>query len=238
MNRGSVVEGPLVYLDFKVRLGKFLVYYLAEIGVIIPPHHLHDFADHLSRNNSTPYHPWPRPAGEFQPYVMKYDGRSPYHILHSNHAINRNNNQPNPVRERHLLLRIDSMVLEPGEKGHFTVSPGQVWDWVALPNPGTTKQYLEVSLVKGNEQSSFICRTPLNIDPAEPMAVENTLHGIHGVHPNQLEFFNPNDAGTNATHGFLSRTQRPNFIFFRSLHPKPWSKIASRISTSFTISDF
>ena len=34
------------------------------------------------------------------------------------------------------------------------------------------------------------------------MAVENTLHGIHGVHPNQLEFFNPNDAGTMQPMGF------------------------------------
>ena len=132
VNRGSAAEDQSVYLDFKVRLGKFLTYCLAEIGVIILPITFMTFADHLSRNNGTPYHPWPRPSGEFQPYVMKYDGRSAYHVLHSNHAINRNNNQPNPVRERHLLLRIDSMVLEPGEKGHFTVSPGQVWDWVAL----------------------------------------------------------------------------------------------------------
>ena len=195
-------RGPVGLFGLQGPAGKISNLLLGRNWGNYPPHNLHDFADHLSRNNGTPYHPWPRPAGEFQPYVMKYDGRSAFHVLHSNHAINRNNNQPNPVRERHLLLRIDSMVLEPGEKGHFTVSPGQVWDWVALPNPGTTKQYLEVSLVKGNEQSSFICRTPLNIDPAEPMAVENTLHGIHGVHPNQLEFFNPNDAGQMQPMGF------------------------------------
>ena len=195
-------RGPVGLFGLQGPAGKISSLLIGRNWGNYPPHLLHDFADHLSRNNSTPGHPWRRPAGEFQPYRLKYDGRSAYHILHSNHAINRNNNQPNPVRERHLLLRIDSMVLEPGEKGHFTVSPGQVWDWVALPDPGTTKQYLEVSLVKGDEQSSFICRTPLNIDPAEPMAVENTLHGIHGVHPNQLEFFNPNDASEMQPMGF------------------------------------
>lgn len=166
-----------------------------------PPHAIHDFADELL-SNRTPNHPWRRPAGEFQPYSIKYGGRSVYHVLHSNLAINRTTNQPNPVRERHLLLRIDSLVLEPGEKGHFTVSPGQIWDWVALPNPGTTKQLLEVSLIKGNEQNSFLCRTPLNIEPDEPLAVENTLHNIHGVHPNQVEFFNPNDASKMQPMGF------------------------------------
>ena len=117
-------RGPVGLFGLQGPAGKISSLLLGRNWGNYPPHHLHDFADQLSRNNSTPGHPWPRPAGEFQPYRLKYDGRSPYHILHSNHAINRNNNQPSPVRERHLLLRIDSMVLEPGEKGHFTVSPG------------------------------------------------------------------------------------------------------------------
>ena len=179
-----------------------------------PPHSLNEFAHALEQyvprdpdlppykqgmRNYPPNHVWPRRLGEFQRYSMKYDGISRFQILHSNEPIDSNPGsarfgQASVVRERHLLLRIDSLSLAPGEKGHFTVSPGQVWQWTELPDPGTTKQYLEVILSNGDEQSSFVCRTPISVDAGEPLAVENTLTRIHGVHPNQLEFFNPNDA--------------------------------------------
>ena len=142
---------------------------MAEIGVITLPSSS-DFADQLSRNNSTPGH-LAKTCREFQPYRLKYDGRSPYHILYSNHAINRNNNQPSPVRERHLLLRIDSMVLEP-EKIHLLYHLCLVG---LHARSGNHKTIFGGISGKGDEQSSFICRTPLNIDPAEPMAVENTF---------------------------------------------------------------
>ena len=181
-----------------------------------PPFSLNDFARYLSRyektgpnvppekknmHNFPPSHPWRRVASEFRQYSMKYDGFSRFGILHSNNPLiedtsNPRNGEFSPVRERHLLLRIDSLSLDPGEKGHFTVAPGQFWNWVPLPDPQNNdpKHYLEVSLRKGNEQNSFLCRTNYSIDPSEPLAVENTLNKIQGVHPNQLEFFNPNDA--------------------------------------------
>ena len=37
VNHGSVAEAQSAYLDFKVRLGKFPTYCLAEIGVITLP---------------------------------------------------------------------------------------------------------------------------------------------------------------------------------------------------------
>ena len=165
-----------------------------------PPHTFNEFANDMRNGSRTPGHPWRRPPGEFVPYSLKYGGLSRFHILHSNYALN-HNSQPNPVRERHLLLRIDSIVLEPGKKG---ISPFRAVKHGTgfLFRNGTTKQYLEVSLSKGDEQHSFICRTPLAIDANEPLAVENTLARIHGVHPNQVEFFNPNDASAMQPLGF------------------------------------
>ena len=194
-------RGPVGLSGLLGPVGKIPNFLITRNWGNYPPHTFNEFANDMRNGSRTPGHPWRRPSGEFVPYSLKYGGLSRFHILHSNHALN-HNSQPNPVRERHLLLRIDSMVLEPGEKGHFTVSSGQTWDWVPLPGNGTTKQYLEVSLSKGDEQHSFLCRTPLAIDANEPLAVENTLANIHGVHPNQVEFFNPNDASAMQPLGF------------------------------------
>ena len=89
------------------------------------------------------------------------DMRNSFHFLHSNDPVNPSTGLPSPNRERHLLLRISGLVLEAGEKAHFTVGAGQSCQWSDLPAQGSSKQYLQVSLTKGIDQHPFIFQTDL-----------------------------------------------------------------------------
>jgi hypothetical protein len=91
-----------------------------------------------------------------------------------------NNNR----RERHLLLRMQNIVLQPGEKAHFTVANEQIWNFQPLLGFGggsTPKEFLEVFLDKGVDQYPFLCLTdyPTN----NPLILKSKLVDIEGTDP-------------------------------------------------------
>ena len=94
-----------------------------------------------------------------------------------------NNNR----RERHLLLRMQNIVLQPGEKAHFTVANEQIWNFQPLLGFGggttspTPKEFLEVFLDKGVDQYPFLCLTdyPTN----NPLIIRSKLQDIEGTDP-------------------------------------------------------
>ena len=139
--------------------------------------------------NSPPHF---RRRGGSSGFQLKYDFGK-YMVLQSNNPINRTNSQINPVRERHLLLKIENMSLQAGEKAHFTVSNEQYWDWQARPS-NTNRQYLQVNLSKGVDRHPFICRTTLPVSNNEPLVVEYSVGRIEGIHPSQMAFYDVNNA--------------------------------------------
>ena len=120
--------------------------------------------------------------------------RKRFHFLFSNDPVDPSTNLPSRKKERHLLLSIRSLILQPGEKAHFVVSPGQKSQWAPLPADGSPRQYLQVPLMKGFDEHPFMCETPLAISVTEPLTVQNIIGKIHGVHPSQLSFYNPINA--------------------------------------------
>ena len=131
-------------------------------------------------------------------FSLGYDfGR--FMIAESNKPVNSTTNQLNAPRERHLLLKIDNISLQPGEKAHFTVATQQTWDWQPRP-ANATRQFLQVNLTKGTDRHPFLCKTTLQVLENEPLLVSCGIGGIEGVHPSQLAFYNINDA---------SRSQNP-----------------------------
>ena len=117
-----------------------------------------------------------------------------FRFLNSNDSVNPTTGLPSPNLERHLLLRISGLVLDAGEKAHFTVGAGQSCQWSDLPAAGSPKQYLQVSLTKGIDQHPFIFQTDFAVPNSEPLGVENIIGRVQGVHPNQLTFYHPNNA--------------------------------------------
>ena len=83
-----------------------------------------------------------RRRGGTSGFSLGYDfGR--FMIAESNRPVNSTSttNQLNPTRERHLLLKIDNISLQPGEKAHFTVANQQIWDWQPRP-ANAVRQFL------------------------------------------------------------------------------------------------
>jgi hypothetical protein len=117
-----------------------------------------------------------------------------YHFLWSNDPVDPQTNSSYPTKERHLLLSINSLTLEPGEKAHFVVSPGYKYQWRPLPADNAPREFLRVPLVKGFDEHAFICETDVIIPSDTPLAVQHITGKIHGVHPSQLTFYNPINA--------------------------------------------
>ncbi len=115
-----------------------------------------------------------------------------------------NNNR----RERHLLLRMKNIALQPGEKAHFTVANEQIWNFQPLlglgggPTSPTPKEFLEVFLEKGVDQYPFLCLTdyPTN----NPLIIRSKLHDIEGVDPShEGEKFNSSGQRVGLSSTFL-----------------------------------
>ena len=104
-----------------------------------------------------------RRRGGTSGFSLGYDfGR--FMIAESNRPVNSTSttNQLNPTRERHLLLKIDNISLQPGEKAHFTVANQQIWDWQPRP-ANAVRQFLQVNLAQGTDRHPFICKTTLEV---------------------------------------------------------------------------
>ena len=79
-------------------------------------------------------------------------------------------------RERHLLLGINGLRLEPGEKAHFTPVQNQSWNYEPIPSQNFRKQYLKIAVTKSNNEEAFMCNTNVQIPASEPwLALENAL---------------------------------------------------------------
>ena len=96
---------------------------------------------------------------------------------------------------RHLLLRLNSFSLEPGEKAHFTVSDSgnPTVTHTPLPAVGQTS-FLTVNLSKltsGNEDTGFkVLSGDTSLGPDQPLTIRYWCWDIRGVHPNSKESFN------------------------------------------------
>ena len=129
--------------------------------------------------------------------------RDKFHFLWSNAPTRVPNAPPyipvtNDKRERHLLIKIGSFSLEPGEKANFVVSGGKS-TLADLPTKGLTpnnlqRQYFQIELVKSSEElveNGFICTTDLELDNDEPLCISNIIgNHIYGVHPRQSAYYN------------------------------------------------
>ncbi len=115
-------------------------------------------------------------------------------------------------RERHLLLGINGLRLEPGEKAHFTPVQNQSWNYEPIPSQNFRKQYLKIAVSKSNNEEAFICNTNIPISATEPwLALENVVGNIQGVHQTQVALYGDN--------GERLDTNLPNSNTF--LYPEP-----------------
>ena len=92
-----------------------------------------------------------------------------------------------------LRLRISDLVLEPGEKAHFTVGSGATYDWALINRvrndpSGQTKSLLDIPLVKGPEIpviAKFF--TDYTQSGSDPVTVRHWLSHIKGISRAELE---------------------------------------------------
>ena len=125
--------------------------------------------------------------------------RNKYVFLHSNKQINQDTLQVNAVKERHLLLKIEGLFLDPGEKAHFTVEKQTVSQHTTFNHSSTERDYLQISLKKNPikydsndfaeyDTDAFICRTDLTLDPSdqEPLMISSFVSDVEGIHPVNL----------------------------------------------------
>ena len=139
-------------------------------------------------------------------------------VLESNKPVNVTTNQLNPSRERHLLLKIDNLSLQPGEKSHYTVANEQVWNWQPRPT-NNTRQFLQVNLARGVDLHPFVCRTPFEVLDNEPLLVSCDFGRIEGIHPSQMAFYNINNASRAPKHQSASNLPDPKGIAIYSESP-------------------
>ena len=144
-------------------------------------------------------------------------------VLESNRPVNATTNQLNPTRERHLLLKIDNLSLQPGEKNHYTVANKQVWNWQPRPT-NNMRQFLQVNLAKGVDLHPFVCKTPLEVLDNEPLLVSSDIARIEGIHPSQMAFYNINNAARAPKH-----QSAINFLIRRGLQYIVKSPIAKTV---------
>jgi hypothetical protein len=127
---------------------------------------------------------------------LTYETASPcgqFVILETKPAIDLQTQQQYQEQiHRHLLLKISGLHLTAGEKAHYTVSHEQTWDFVPIKDNidldqrnSKFRQFLEVTLKKGNDDFAFICKTELPVDGSEPLLVRYELGDVIGVDPSQ-----------------------------------------------------
>jgi hypothetical protein len=90
--------------------------------------------------------------------------------------------------KRSLLLKISGLYLRPGEKANFTVKQKKT---STLPSFTGAKQYLEIELDRGPETHGFIYNTGFAIPSHNHLVVKSSFGDIHGIKPDQLEFYDP-----------------------------------------------
>ncbi|MAK28840.1 MAG: hypothetical protein CMI22_10855 [Opitutae bacterium] len=119
-------------------------------------------------------------------WVTERPDQDNYKILSS--AVNGRNvsgRVENTRRERHLLLSMQNVILEAGEKAHFTVNGKQIWNFQPplgkVPGTPTPREYLEVSLAKGVDQDPFVCLT--DHSASDPLILRTTLTDVMGTDP-------------------------------------------------------
>jgi hypothetical protein len=123
--------------------------------------------------------------------VSKLGGRISRKFLYSEDSDSAEENHG----KRHLLLRIENLQLDPGEKSHFTVGSNQVISYTPLPESGKETSYINVNLTKlnsGYEDTPvlFLCGNN-SINSDDPVAIRYTYADLRGVHPNSTEAFSP-----------------------------------------------
>ena len=142
-------------------------------------------------------HPYPRSTVKMPLTYGGFVGNLLGNVINSNftHSLDHGSTAAPSSGDRHLLLRISELELEPGEKAHFTVNstttitPGQ------LPAVGQT-DYIKVDLNKltsGEEDTPVVFLSGDSTLPgSEPVSVRYWSWGFRGVHPNDKEAFDAN----------------------------------------------
>jgi hypothetical protein len=169
--------------------------------------------------------------------------RNKYVFLHSNKQINQDTLQVNAVKERHLLLKIEGLFLDPGEKAHFTVEKQTVSQHTAFNHSSTERDYLQISLKKNPikydsndfaeyDTDAFICRTDLTLDPSdqEPLMISSFVSDVEGIHPKQISYYNPMDA---SPYRVNVPPPEPKGITMYSDHPHNETEIGSDLYKAY-----
>ena len=159
-----------------------------------------------------------------------------YHFFRSikQDAANTNPGQQNA--ERHLLLKINNLQLDAGEKAHFVVSQDQTWNWVDLQN-STNVQFIEASLSKGDEGFPYalICKSGLTMSASEPLTTEFWIHGIRGVNRVVKEDFDQSSGDREQSSSYF----RPQGITVYGNDPRSNSlvnlKVLKKINKEFNL---
>ena len=99
-------------------------------------------------------------------------------------------------RNRHLLLHIQNIELDPGEKAHFVVSGLQSIPYTDPPERGSETEFITVNLSQGSDLNPFVCYASIPISgnsaiySTDPITVRTDVYGIQGIHPRAMETFN------------------------------------------------
>lgn len=140
-------------------------------------------------------------------------------------------------RERHLLLRIQNLNLEPGEKSHFVLQRDINWEWVDLVNSNNF-QYIEATLSKGDEgfANALICKSGYTMTSTEPLTMRFHIGGIQGVSRVVKEDFDPRTGKRIQSSSYF----KPQGITIYGNDPRTTSldnlKILKKISRKFPFS--
>ena len=130
--------------------------------------------------------------------VLYQDSIGRFSFLYSNHPVtdpDSNNDGISDRRERHLLLGLTSLRLEPGEKAQFAAIPNQVWEYRGLPARNSRKQYLGIGMTKSTQDVPFVCDTQFAVPTGgEPLAIENIVGDVLGVHQSQIALYDAESA--------------------------------------------
>lgn len=201
-----------------------------NIPIIVPPE-LRDFYVFFgSPPFDTPVE-WADGAPTYNQFRgEKLGGKINVTFLNSSHS-----DTPSTYGNRHLLLRIPGLQLDPGEKAHFTVGVKQTIQHTPLPAAGETEfhEVVLTKLVSGVEETPALLLSGQSITPfTDPLAIQDTFSDIYGVHPNSTETFN--SSGLKLQSSIL---EQPKGITIYSESPKNVSysnrKITGKINKHF-----
>ncbi len=115
--------------------------------------------------------------------------------FNGNFIFSNNPESPTGNGDRHLLLEINGLSLDPGEKAHFTVKSRTSFSYSSLP-PANQTSFINVELDKltsGEEDNHIIfLNGDTSIGANEPVSIRYWVWGYRGVFPNAKEAFNTN----------------------------------------------